>query len=135
LLSTINDCVHRFWRPSHCNDRLNNVQSIIQSQVFAAELVQTLTAIVSAGRIAEGASPPASFQVYVAGYVQFWNDGDPGRNNIYWNWWPWDSPKLYLTTHLRHQMNVLVDQLNAVLQSVATAMNGLGVFYVDHTTF
>lgn len=135
MISTINDCVHRFWRPGDCETTLNLVQNKISETDFTAELIQTLAAIVAAGRRAEGANPPASFQVYVAGYVQFWNDDDLGCDSIYWNVWPLDAPLLYLTTQRRQQMNNLVDQLNAVIEAVATAMNGLGVFYVDHTTF
>ena len=135
LLSVINDCVHRFLSPGDCNDRLNNVTNIIQSPAFADELIQTLTIIVEAGQKAGGASPAASFQVYIAGYVQFWNDNDHGCDDQAWNVWPFDSPRLYLTTGFRNQMNILVDQLNAAIQSVANSLNQYGVFYVDHTTF
>src|SRR5207249_2737941 len=111
----INDCIYRAWRPGNCDQTLNNVGNLIASQSFQNDLIETLVRIVARGRQSEGASPPESFQVYIAGYVQFWNHDDPGCDDVSWGWWPWDKPKI--TTTLRRRMNDLVNQINGVIES------------------
>ena len=115
-----------------CTDTLNTVGSLIRSSEFKQDLINTLVQITHAGRAAGGANPPESFQVYVAGYVQFWNDDDPGCNNADWSWWPsWITGPAPLTTEVRSKMNQLVDQVNGVISDAATELADFGVFYVD----
>ncbi|KAF2166923.1 hypothetical protein M409DRAFT_22975 [Zasmidium cellare ATCC 36951] len=127
--TVINNCVIQLLSVVDCDTTLANVASQIDSQGFQNSLIDTFTHVLAAGRQAEGATPPESFQVYVAGYVQFWNDDDPGCNDVSYNFWGFSTPKL--TTDVRHRMNVLVDRLNAKIKSVARQMSGLGVIYVD----
>ncbi|KAK4496239.1 hypothetical protein PRZ48_012219 [Zasmidium cellare] len=114
---------------STCDTTLTNIANQIDSQAFQNQLIDTLIHVIAAGRQAEGANPPESFQVYIAGYVQFWNDDDPGCNDVSFSYWGFSTPKL--TTTLRHRMNTLVDQLNDKIKAVASQMSGLGVIYVD----
>lgn len=83
----------------------------------------------AAGRQAGGTNPPEAFQIYIAGYVGFWNHDNPACDDVSFGYWRWSKPKL--TRDLRKRMNDLVDQLNGVIKSVATQMSGLGVIYVE----
>ncbi|KAI9711826.1 MAG: hypothetical protein M1820_001971 [Bogoriella megaspora] len=112
-----------------CDDTLNDVSDKIKSAKFKAELVETIVKIVVAGRIAEGSNPPENFQVYLAGYVGFWNHDDPGCDNVSWSWFLGD--RQWLTRDLRKRMNDLVDQLNDVIKSVAGELAASGVIYVE----
>jgi len=73
-----------------------------------------------------------SFQLYVTGYIQFWNEDDHQCDTV--SWASKYSAPVFLTTALRRDMNSLVDKLNDVLRSVVQALsgNGLGgIYYVD----
>lgn len=80
------------------------------------------------GRVEGRADPPESFQIYTAGYVQFWNHDDEACDHITWAWWGRNVPIL---RGLRFRMNALVDKLNNVISSVSTQLSGIGVVYVD----
>jgi hypothetical protein len=130
VYSAIVACVYRAYATSNdCQTTLNNIGTKIASIQFKQDLVTTMVNVISQGRIAGGANPAESFQVYIAGYVQFWNDGDTGCNDVTWSWWFWD--RAYLTTDVRLKMNQLVDQLNSVISNVATELAASGVIYVD----
>lgn len=72
-----------------------------------------------------------NFQLYVTGYIQFWNDDNTQCDTI--SWAPWYRENVYLTTTLRKDMNSLVDKLNDLLKQAAQALtDGLGgIYYVD----
>ena len=71
-----------------------------------------------------------SFQLYITGYIQFWNDENPQCDTV--SWAPWYKEAAYLTTTLRKDMNSLVDKLNNLLKQVAGAIgdNIGGIYYV-----
>ncbi|KAF4632520.1 hypothetical protein G7Y89_g5607 [Cudoniella acicularis] len=115
---------------SDCQTTLNDVQTQIASEQFELDLIDTLSRVALRGRTAAGATPPNSFQVYISGYVPFWNDVDMGCDEISWSIYPWREAKL--TTTLRKQMNDLVDDLNTMIQTVANGLHDLlGTVYVD----
>ena len=109
-------------------DALNALDSKIQSTATSNELINTLVQIVLRGREEKGADPPENFQLYISGYVQFWNHDDKGCDSVSWGWW---TSSTKLTTDVRKKMNQLVDDLNAVIKTVAENLKDLGVIYVD----
>lgn len=72
-----------------------------------------------------------SFQLYVTGYIQFWNHDNPQCNDI--SWAPFYKTAAPLTTTLRKDMNDLVDKLNNLLKEVSDALSRSvgGIYYVD----
>lgn len=72
-----------------------------------------------------------SFQLYVTGYVQFWNDDNTQCDTI--SWAPSYKATAYLTTTLRKDMNALVDKLNNVLKQVTEVLARFdhAIHYVD----
>ncbi|GME29000.1 putative esterase family protein [Neofusicoccum parvum] len=125
----VNDCILRAWLPGDCDQRLTGIGNKINDQPFKNQLIQTLVQVIAAGRQAKGANPPEAFQVYIAGYVGFWNHDNPACDDVSFGYWWFSKPKL--TRDLRKRMNDLVDQLNGVIREVAASMDHLGVFYVD----
>ncbi|KAL9077076.1 MAG: hypothetical protein Q9157_003499, partial [Trypethelium eluteriae] len=124
------NCVYTPFPNFDCQGTLNNIGNTIASIEFKEELVQTLVNVVAAGRIARGCPTSENFQVYIAGYVGFWNHDDAGCDDVTWSWWSyWWSA--YLTRDVRRQMNGLVDQVNGVISNVATELAASGVIYVD----
>lgn len=93
---------------------------------FKLELINTLIKVVFAGRKAGGANPPESFQVFIGGYVGFFNHDNPDCDNVNWGWYGMYRP---LTRELRKRMNTLADNTNRLIEDVAGQMNGLGVFW------
>ena len=112
-----------------CTKTLNGIGDKIDSIEFKTELIQTLVNIVAQGRLAKGANPPESFQLYLAGYIKFWNDVDPGCDEVSWSWWSFNA--LYLTRTVRKKMNDLTDQLNGILKDAATELAASGVILVE----
>lgn len=72
-----------------------------------------------------------NFQLYVTGYIEFWNPDDTQCDTV--NWAPLYKATAYLTTTLRKDMNSLVKKLNNLLKQAAEVLgNSLGgVYYVD----
>ncbi|KAF2164368.1 hypothetical protein M409DRAFT_25247 [Zasmidium cellare ATCC 36951] len=110
FFDAINDCVLRAWFPGDCDTTLNNIETKINSQDFENQIIQTFIQVVAEGRQAGGSNPPESFQTYVSGFVNFWNDVDTGCNDM---------------------MNGLVSILNSKIQSVANQLRGVGIVWVD----
>lgn len=124
----LNACVYRAWRPPNCLDALNALDEKIQSTATSNELISTLVQIVLRGREEKGADPPENFQLYISGYVQFWNHDDKGCDTVSWGWW---TSSTKLKTDVRKKMNDLVDDLNTVIKTVADSLKNLGVIYVE----
>lgn len=127
--TAINDCILRAWLPGDCDQTLTRIGNEINDTPFKNKLIDTLIHVMAAGRQAGGTNPPEAFQIYIAGYVGFWNHDNPACDDVSFGYWRWSKPKL--TRNLRKRMNDLVDQLNGVIKSVATQMSGLGVIYVE----
>ena len=102
----------------------------LDSEQFQGDLDKTFLDVVVKGRVNRGADPPKSFQLFVEGYVPFWNEVDKGCDTVSWVWWPWRSPA-YLTTELRKRMNDIVRKLNLRIKESAIRMSGEGVVYVE----
>jgi hypothetical protein len=149
----INDCVYRLWilgKMKGCDQRLREVEGMIDSTNFKNDILNTYLSIVAAGRCAGGANPMASFQVFVGkreifnigkaisdthiigGYVGLWNHHDEPCDHVYWNYIGWGlTYKQWLTRSLRKRMNDLVDKLNRVVKEAAEELKPYGVFYVE----
>jgi hypothetical protein len=115
--------------PGDCQQLLKDASTLIQSEDFEIKLIDTLSRVALRGRSAKGAVPVEGFQVYVAGYIPFWNDVDTGCDTISWGFWGRSVP---LKVALRKQMNDLVGELNTMIKTVADGLKEfLGVIYVD----
>ncbi|KAF1987753.1 hypothetical protein K402DRAFT_330113 [Aulographum hederae CBS 113979] len=126
----VNNCIFCFYKTEDCDTTLKKAEETVASQDLETRLVSTYTEVLAAGRQAGGANPPESFQLFVAGYIPFFNQDDPGCDDITWNiWLGATEPKL--TTGLRRRMNSLVDKLNGVISKVAASLEDVGVVYVD----
>ena len=77
---------------------------------MAAAMLQ----VIQAGRASHGAFPSTSFQLFVTGYTQFWNDDNPACDTVYWN--PYGATTQYLTRAKRLRMNQMVVSLPRVVR-------------------
>jgi len=109
---------------------LDGIERKIDDLEFQGSIDQILLALVVKGRVNGGANPPESFQLYINGYVPFWNEVDQGCNTISWQWWK-NTGEYLLTTELRKRMNDLVRGLNFQLQRSADRLANEGVIYID----
>jgi hypothetical protein len=106
------------WFPGDCESTLNRATTIIASRESKSHLIEILHQIVDAGRTSGGAIPPETFQVYLAGYVELFNEDNPVCDDVSWSSYGFvDEPKL--TTELRSRLKSAVRQLNEVLSEVA----------------
>ena len=132
--SAINACVVRArgW-PSipDCNTVLSGIESKLESQDFQGQLDLLFLEIVIKGRVKGGATPPESFQLFVNGYVPFWNEVDTGCDTVSWEMWGIFPPSHFLTTALRKRMNDIVRSLNFQLARSAFRLENEGVIYVE----
>jgi hypothetical protein len=86
--SAADACIIRATRnPPDCDQKLTEIEQYVGSDRFKNKLYDTIFRVMFTVRASEGASPPVSFQFYVAGYVQFWNHDDPGCDEVSWPWW------------------------------------------------
>lgn len=120
MLTSLNDC----------NEVLTSIENKVESLEFLGALDELLLSIVVKGRTARGANPPESFQLFVNGYVPFWNEVDTGCNTVSWEWWTTTTDHL-LTTQLRKRMNDIVRMLNYQLKVSAHRLANEGVIYVE----
>lgn len=95
-------------------------------KAFEYKVIDVFAMIMAKGR---GANP--SFQLYVTGYIQFWNDGNTQCDTV--SWAPWYRQAAYLTTTLRKDMNSLVDKLNNLIKQAVEGLSLFddGIYYVD----
>ena len=131
--TAINACIIRAhgW-PSipDCDAVLTSIENKIDDVGFQGSLDQLFLALVVKGRVNGGANPPESFQLFVNGYVPFWNEVDPGCNSVSWEWW-WTTSDHLLTTQLRKRMNDIVTALNFQFRRSAFRLANEGVIYVE----
>lgn len=113
-----------------CNSVLTGIENKIQDMGFQGALDQLLLAMVVKGRVNGGADPPESFQLFVNGYVPFWNEVDTGCDGVSWEWW-WTTRDRLLTTQLRKRMNDIVRELNFQIRRSAFRLANEGVIYVE----
>ena len=113
-----------------CDDVLSGIERTIDSQDFQGKLDLVFLQTVLQGRKKEGANPPESFQLFVNGYVPFWNEVDTGCDTVSWEWWKETKDHL-LTTKLRKRMNDLVRSVNFQLKRAANRLAAEGVVYVE----
>ena len=86
--------------------------------------------VVGEGRAAGGANPPESFQLFVNGYVPFWNEVDPGCDHISWEMIR-STGKRNLTRDVRKRMNDIVREFNFQLARSAYRLAHAGVIYLE----
>lgn len=70
--SVVNDCIYRAdftKKMKGCDERLAEVNGIMDKPEFKRELMDTYADILKAGRDAQGADPAESFQIYVGKLV------------------------------------------------------------------
>jgi lysophospholipase L1-like esterase len=65
----ITDCIFRYKPKMGCDPRLDDSRRIVESADFKNDLRLTFAKVISAGREAEGADPPESFQLYVGKHL------------------------------------------------------------------
>ena len=114
-----------------CNSVLTSIENKIQDMGFQGALDQLFLAIIVKDRVNEGANPPESFQLYVNGYVPFWNEVDTGCKSVSFQWWRKTTTDTLITTQLRKRMNDIVRDLNFQLRRSASRLVDEGVIYVD----
>ena len=78
---------------------LRNINGYFQKRIY-----NSLIQIVSAGRQAGGATPPQSFQLFVTGYVEFFDEDSDACNTIKWPLWGGLLGE-YLNRDLRRRLN------------------------------
>ncbi|KAF2653827.1 SGNH hydrolase [Lophiostoma macrostomum CBS 122681] len=118
------------WGDLTCDQALAQAEYTIitKKDDFKNQLQQLWGDIIVAGRIAKGAHPPESFQVYQGTYINFFNEGDPTCDKISWNQF---KHKNNLDGILRGRLNKLVQTLNNLIREAADEVKDYGVFYVD----
>jgi hypothetical protein len=79
--------------------------------------------------LAKGADPPEAFQVFIGTYIPFFNEDDEACNDISWNLW---SSTIKLDKKFRTRLNVMVENVNAIIREAADGMKAWGVYYVDN---
>jgi hypothetical protein len=72
--SILNNCIYRAWFPGDCQDTLTNLQKEIDDGSLREKINYALYQVAHAGRESGGADPREAFQVYVPGYIQFFNE-------------------------------------------------------------
>ena len=105
----------------------------VQDPEFHTAIDHNLLTIVAKGRMKKGAVPVEAFQVFVNGYIPFWNEVDEKCNNVSWALVRFAKQReaSMLTTQIRKRMNGLVSSLNDQLQRSAARLREQGVIYVD----
>lgn len=124
----VNACLYHWVGYGDCTKLLKEAHAALDDpgKVFELKIVDVFTKILFRARTAN-----PNFQLYVTGYIEFWNDVDTQCDTV--NWVPWyRTEKAFLTTTLRSDMNSLVRKLNNLLKQAAEALGTLGgVYYVD----
>lgn len=116
-----------------CDDVLSKAENQIEDPAFQGAIDKLLLSIAVKGRINRGANPLEAFQVFVNGYVPFWNEVDKGCDTISWCFWgrQRDEALSLLTTQVRKRMNDVTRSLNVQLERSAYRLQNEGVIYVD----
>lgn len=132
--SIVNDCILQGWKPGNCEETLARVQRKIDTGELRNNINNALYHIAFEGRQAGGSDPPESFQVFVLGYLTFFNVDNPECDSVCWNPWPWKSePKLRMP--LRRRLNDLAVRVSEQIRLAAQDLERMGVIFVpgpDH---
>lgn len=124
----MNACLYHWVGYGDCNALLREAHQALDdpARVFELKVFNALTTILIRTRTAN-----PSFQLYVTGYIRFWNDQNPQCDKV--TWAPKYKAEAYLTTTLRQDMNALVLKLNRVLKDATEKLgdNFDGVYWVD----
>lgn len=124
----VNACLYHWTGYGDCTQLLKDAHAALDdpARVFYFKVVDVFSKIMVKARTAN-----ASFQLYVTGYIQFWNDDNTQCDTV--SWAPWYKASAPLTTTLRKDMNSIVDKLNDLLKQAAESLNHYedGVYYVD----
>ncbi|KAM7215674.1 SGNH hydrolase-type esterase domain containing protein [Rhypophila decipiens] len=131
-LSTIlNDCIYRAWRPGNCDDTLNSLEAEIQNGHLKEKISLAMYKAAEAGRHGGGAEPREAFQLYVPGYIAFFNHDNPECDSVDWKWWTHLGDPVPLTVDLRKRLNQLVEEVNTLIKDAASDLGRMGVIFVD----
>ncbi|KAK4505500.1 hypothetical protein PRZ48_003463 [Zasmidium cellare] len=107
----------------------------VPNELLVGKLDGLIKAITSFGRDASG----DGFRLYVTGYGQFFNDVDPGCDNITLartaNPDDDGEPHIKLTTDLRQDFNAMSRLLNLAIQQAVDLNNETNVRYIDIDSF
>ncbi|KAJ3539856.1 hypothetical protein NM208_g5315 [Fusarium decemcellulare] len=124
----VNACLYHWTGYGDCGALLKNAHEALDdpARLFELKIFDTLTKILFRAR---SANP--SFQLYVTGYIRFWNDQNPQCDEV--SWAPWYKSPARLTSTLRQDMNDLVLKLNSKLKSAAEELYRYqkGIYFVD----
>ena len=90
---------------------------------------EALTNLLAHGRGACSTDAPEGFQMFLNGYVPFWNEVDKGCDNVSWETVP--PYCAYLTTTLRKRIYDIGRELNKQVAFAAGRLSAAGVFYLD----
>ncbi|MCJ1376928.1 hypothetical protein MMC17_000018 [Xylographa soralifera] len=114
----VNACLYHWVGYGDCTQLLKDAHAALDdpAQVFELKLIDTIRKILLRARRAN-----AGFQLYIPGYIQFWNDQNPQCNTV--SWAPSYKQAAYQIIALRSDMNSLVDALNTLLSTVANAFD------------
>ncbi|KAI1274942.1 SGNH hydrolase-type esterase domain-containing protein [Xylaria sp. FL0933] len=124
-----NACVYRWvGYQMDCEAALTAANENLKdtSTLFAKAILNLLITIMRTTR-----ETNTGFELYVAGYIQPWNDFNKQCDTI--SWTPSYKTPTYLTTDLRQKMNALVLRLNDVIRQCVDDLEKEygGVFFVD----
>lgn len=136
----INACVVRiyFGLSGDCDEYIRTAQETLRNGVLAGKVVKALDQILEKSR-------RSHFQIVMTGYAPFFNANTTWCNNATFDFWRkphhgrdhHHRHAFYLSTELRHRLNNLVTDLNALLAGVADIVNGVRqqkkVLFVDPT--
>ncbi|KAK8876993.1 hypothetical protein PGQ11_001939 [Apiospora arundinis] len=124
----VNACLYHWIGYGDCGALLKEAHQKLDDpgKSFEFEIVNALSKILAAGRIEN-----PQFQLYVTGYIRFWNAENPQCDQT--NWAPSYKAAAYLTRELRRDMNELVLKLNKLIKASVDALGHVdgGVFFVD----
>ncbi|KAK3314056.1 SGNH hydrolase-type esterase domain-containing protein [Apodospora peruviana] len=131
LSHILNDCIYRAWQPNDCQTTLNNLQGEIENGSLRDKISLAMYKAVAAGRAAGGAEPREAFQLYVPGYISFFNHDNPECDKVDWHYWTRLGDKVPLTVDLRKKLNHFVDEVNDIIKAAADELSKIGVIFVD----
>ncbi|TGJ86909.1 hypothetical protein E0Z10_g1911 [Xylaria hypoxylon] len=129
LCKIINSCVYQWVGNSEdCITVIVAARKALDdpNKALQMQIADNLEKILIRGRAVN-----PSFQLYVTGYVQLWNDANEQCNTV--SWAPPYKPPTYITIGHRQDMNSLVLSLNLMIQLVIDSLESTvgGVYFVD----
>ncbi|KAK2603441.1 hypothetical protein QQS21_004392 [Conoideocrella luteorostrata] len=117
LAKILNACVYQYWTAGDCDNTLDELDKMISSNRLKYEVTLAIEHVVASGRLAGGATPAESFQVYIPEYVTFFSD-DMGSKCDDYSWGTlWVHPKL--TVRLRERLNEFTRRVNKIIKDTA----------------